>query len=137
MPNAIAALLSMRTIISYLYRLWVLSVGYEYGAAACLFLMAVAPLLGQNAGLSGLIADPSCKIYGAQATGCSPITTALKNGQDTHRPVRPPNTMLLKWDAGTSLGILINSSSDKGASTNSTSAPASLYSAARSNAPAR
>ena len=41
----------------------------------------------------GLIEDPSCKIYGAQATGCSPITTAFKNGWETHRPVRQPNTI--------------------------------------------
>jgi threonine synthase len=41
----------------------------------------------------GLIADPSCKIHGAQPTGCSPISTAVKNGWDTHRPVRKPNTI--------------------------------------------
>src|SRR5439155_22071218 len=41
----------------------------------------------------GLIADPACKIHGAQATGCNPITTAVKNGSDTHRPVRKPNTI--------------------------------------------
>src|SRR5205807_3366164 len=41
----------------------------------------------------GLIADPACKIYGAQATGCSPISSAVKNGSDTHRPVRKPTTI--------------------------------------------
>jgi threonine synthase len=41
----------------------------------------------------GLIADPVCKIYGAQASGCSPISTAVKNGWETHRPVRKPNTI--------------------------------------------
>ncbi len=41
----------------------------------------------------GLIADPSCKIYGAQPTGCNPITNALKNGWESHRPVRKPNTI--------------------------------------------
>jgi threonine synthase len=41
----------------------------------------------------GLIADPECKIYGAQATGCSPISTAVKNGWEAHRPVRKPNTI--------------------------------------------
>jgi threonine synthase len=41
----------------------------------------------------GLIADATCKIYGAQATGCSPISTAVKNGSETHRPVRKPNTI--------------------------------------------
>jgi threonine synthase len=41
----------------------------------------------------GLIEDPSCKIYGAQPAGCSPISTAVKNGWETHRPVRKPNTI--------------------------------------------
>jgi threonine synthase len=41
----------------------------------------------------GLIANPACKIHGAQPTGCSPISTAVKNGADTHRPVRRPNTI--------------------------------------------
>jgi threonine synthase len=41
----------------------------------------------------GLIADARCKIHGAQATGCSPITTAVKNGWENHRPVRKPNTI--------------------------------------------
>jgi threonine synthase len=41
----------------------------------------------------GLIAPPACKIHGAQPAGCSPISTAVKNGQDTHRPVRRPNTI--------------------------------------------
>lgn len=41
----------------------------------------------------GVIADPSCKIYGAQPTGCSPISTAVKNGWEAHRPVRKPNTI--------------------------------------------
>ncbi len=41
----------------------------------------------------GLIDDPSCKFYGAQASGCSPISTAVKNGWEAHRPVRKPNTI--------------------------------------------
>lgn len=41
----------------------------------------------------GLIDDPSCKIYGAQATGCNPISNAVKNGWESHRPVRKPNTI--------------------------------------------
>jgi len=41
----------------------------------------------------GLIADPACKIHGAQATGCSPISTAVKNGWETHKPVRKPSTI--------------------------------------------
>jgi threonine synthase len=41
----------------------------------------------------GLLDDPECKIHGAQATGCNPITAAIKNGLETHRPVRKPNTI--------------------------------------------
>jgi len=41
----------------------------------------------------GLIDDPACKIHGAQPTGCSPITSAVKSGAETHRPVRKPNTI--------------------------------------------
>jgi threonine synthase len=41
----------------------------------------------------GLIKNPDCKIHGAQATGCNPITAAVKNGWETHRPVRKPNTI--------------------------------------------
>jgi threonine synthase len=41
----------------------------------------------------GLIADASCKIHGAQPSGCSPISTAVKNGWETHKPVRKPNTI--------------------------------------------
>lgn len=37
----------------------------------------------------GLIPKDKCKIHGAQATGCSPITTALKNGWDLFKPVKP------------------------------------------------
>lgn len=41
----------------------------------------------------GLIDAPQCKFYGAQPSGCSPISTAVKNGWETHRPVRKPNTI--------------------------------------------
>jgi len=41
----------------------------------------------------GLIARPRCRFYGAQASGCSPISTAVKNGWDAHRPVRRPCTI--------------------------------------------
>lgn len=37
----------------------------------------------------GVIDSTECKIYGAQATGCSPISTALKNNWDLFKPVRP------------------------------------------------
>jgi threonine synthase len=35
----------------------------------------------------------ACRIHGAQASGCSPISTAVKNGWETHRPVKKPNTI--------------------------------------------
>jgi len=37
--------------------------------------------------------EPSTKFYGAQATGCNPISGAVKNGWESHRPVRKPNTI--------------------------------------------
>jgi threonine synthase len=41
----------------------------------------------------GLIDAPECKFYGAQPTGCNPISAAVKNGQERHRPVKKPNTI--------------------------------------------
>jgi threonine synthase len=41
----------------------------------------------------GLIGSPACKVHGAQATGCNPISAAVKNGWESHRPVRKPNTI--------------------------------------------
>jgi threonine synthase len=41
----------------------------------------------------GLVSAAPCKIHGAQATGCNPISSALKNGADSHRPIRKPNTI--------------------------------------------
>jgi threonine synthase len=37
----------------------------------------------------GLVEDRPCRIFGAQATGCSPVATAFKAGHDVVRPVRP------------------------------------------------
>lgn len=37
----------------------------------------------------GWIKRNSAKLYAAQASGCSPVTTAIKNGWDTIRPVKP------------------------------------------------
>jgi threonine synthase len=37
----------------------------------------------------GLIKELDTRIYGAQATGCSPISTAFKQGTDVIRPVKP------------------------------------------------
>jgi threonine synthase len=41
----------------------------------------------------GLVEGGPCRFFGAQPTGCSPISTAVKNGSETHRPVRKPNTI--------------------------------------------
>ena len=40
-------------------------------------------------GTLGLVEASPYKVYGAQATGCSPIATAYENGWDTVRPVKP------------------------------------------------
>jgi threonine synthase len=37
----------------------------------------------------GLVDRTETKIYGAQAKGCSPITTAVKNGWEIFKPVKP------------------------------------------------
>ena len=37
----------------------------------------------------GLIDTVKTKIYAAQATGCSPVTTAIKNGHEFIKPVKP------------------------------------------------
>jgi threonine synthase len=37
----------------------------------------------------GLVEDKPVKFFGAQATGCSPISTAVKNGTDLIEPQRP------------------------------------------------
>ncbi len=41
----------------------------------------------------GSIEKPECKFYGAQPAGCNPISAMVKNGWDSHRPVRKPNTI--------------------------------------------
>jgi threonine synthase len=41
----------------------------------------------------GLLDQPACKIHGAQATGCNPISNAVKKGLDSHIPVRAPKTI--------------------------------------------
>jgi threonine synthase len=41
----------------------------------------------------GFIDAPATKFYGAQATGCNPISGAVKSGQERHRPVKKPNTI--------------------------------------------
>jgi threonine synthase len=37
----------------------------------------------------GLIDSVPTKVFAAQATGCSPVTTAIKNGTDMIKPVKP------------------------------------------------
>jgi len=37
----------------------------------------------------GLVAEAPYKVFGAQATGCSPVSAAFKAGQDFVQPVRP------------------------------------------------
>ncbi len=37
----------------------------------------------------GLVEDKPVKIFGAQATGCSPVSVAFKDGGDAIRPVKP------------------------------------------------
>ena len=42
----------------------------------------------------GLVSEaPRAKMYGAQATGCNPITDCVKSNRDRHKPVRKPNTI--------------------------------------------
>ncbi len=48
----------------------------------------------------GLVAEAPHKIHGAQATGCSPITTAQKAGLDFFKPVKP-NTIAKSLAIGT------------------------------------
>ncbi|MCS6977168.1 MAG: threonine synthase [Gemmatales bacterium] len=47
----------------------------------------------QELSLLGLVEATSWRIHGAQAAGCSPIVTAIKNHWETHRPVKKPNTI--------------------------------------------
>lgn len=41
----------------------------------------------------GLVESDHCSFFGAQATGCNPISDAVKNSRETHRPIRRPNTI--------------------------------------------
>ena len=44
--------------------------------------------------LVGLVDQPvTTKMWGAQATGCNPITDCVKSNRERHRPVRKPNTI--------------------------------------------
>ncbi len=37
--------------------------------------------------------EPQTRFFGAQATGCNPITDSVKLGRDRHKPVKKPNTI--------------------------------------------
>jgi threonine synthase len=42
----------------------------------------------------GLVDTPvTTKMWGAQATGCNPISDCVKSGRERHKPVRKPNTI--------------------------------------------
>lgn len=41
----------------------------------------------------GLLETSPCSMHGAQATGCNPISEAVKNGRESHRPIRRPQTI--------------------------------------------
>ena len=49
----------------------------------------------------GLVAEAEYSIYGAQASGCSPISTAVKNNTETVRPVAKPQTIAKSLSIGT------------------------------------
>ncbi len=54
----------------------------------------------QEFGKLGLVKEASYKVHGAQATGCSPISTAQKAGLDFFKPVKP-NTIAKSLAIGT------------------------------------
>lgn len=41
----------------------------------------------------GWVTETPTRFYGAQASGCSPISTAVKQGWESHKPVKKPNTI--------------------------------------------
>jgi threonine synthase len=42
----------------------------------------------------GIVDTPvTTKMYGAQATGCNPITDCVKSNRERHKPIRKPNTI--------------------------------------------
>jgi threonine synthase len=43
---------------------------------------------------TGLVDQPvTTRMYGAQATGCNPISDCVKSGRERHKPIRKPNTI--------------------------------------------
>ncbi len=49
----------------------------------------------------GIIEESAFKVHGAQAGGCSPISTAMKKGSDIVRPVPKPQTIAKSLAIGT------------------------------------
>jgi threonine synthase len=49
----------------------------------------------------GLANDTPARIHGAQASGCSPITTAVKNKSEVVRPIPNPQTIAKSLSIGT------------------------------------
>jgi len=49
----------------------------------------------------GLVEDTAFKVYGAQATGCAPISHAMKRGTDIVKPVPKPETIVKSLAIGT------------------------------------
>jgi len=49
----------------------------------------------------GLVEESAFSIHGAQAHGCSPISTAMKKGTDIVKPVAKPNTIVKSLAIGT------------------------------------
>ncbi len=44
--------------------------------------------------ITGLVDGPvATKMYGAQATGCNPISDCVKSGRERHKPIRRPSTI--------------------------------------------
>ena len=55
----------------------------------------------EELGKVGLVSETPHTIYGAQAAGCSPISTAVKNNTETVRPVSKPQTIAKSLSIGT------------------------------------
>ena len=53
------------------------------------FITTEDPKSYQEAVKVGLVEEAEYSVHGAQATGCSPISQAFKEGQDFFKPVKP------------------------------------------------
>ena len=62
-----------------------------YGLAISALLTA---LMRRIAPRLGLVDQPvTTKMYGAQATGCNPISDCVKSNRERHKPIKTPNTI--------------------------------------------